>query len=119
LSSLSKNLSPDGSFGLTGERQDRVDPKAGAMKVQLSCDSIPKAIPNNPDISMDREIIPLDDTFAKRVLIDPRSHQYGKNLGLSKMTALAKLESLLAPSEAQAQAKQQKSSQQLKTFALS
>jgi hypothetical protein len=39
------------------------------MKVQLSCDNILKAIPSNPDISVDREIIHLDDTFAKRVLI--------------------------------------------------
>jgi hypothetical protein len=51
------------------------DPKVGAMKDQLSCDSIPKAIPGGPDISVDREIIHLDDTFATRVLIDSRSHQ--------------------------------------------
>jgi hypothetical protein len=51
------------------------DPKVGSMKDQLSCDNIPEAIPGGPDISVDREIIHLDDTFATRVLIDPRSHQ--------------------------------------------
>jgi len=48
------------------------DPKVDAMKVQLSCDNIPEAIPGYRDISVDRD---LDDTFAKRVLTDPRSHQ--------------------------------------------
>jgi hypothetical protein len=48
------------------------DPKVGSMKVQLSCDNIPEAIPGGPDISVDRD---LDDTFAKRVLTDSKSHQ--------------------------------------------
>jgi len=51
------------------------DPKVGPMKVQLSCDNIPEAIPGCPDVSVDREIIHLEDTFAKRVLTDSRSHQ--------------------------------------------
>jgi len=51
------------------------DPKVESTKVQLSCDSLPKAIPGGPDISVDREIIHMEDTFATRVLTDPRSHQ--------------------------------------------
>lgn len=62
------HLSPGWHFRSHGREKiawPEDDDKVSAVKVQLSYDSVHKAIPGGRDVSMDREIIHLGDNFAK------------------------------------------------------
>jgi hypothetical protein len=79
------HLSPTWHFRSHG--RDKIarpedDDKVSAVKVQLSCDSVHKAIPGGRDVSMDREIIHLGDNFAKACLNRPKVASVdGKDFG--------------------------------------
>jgi hypothetical protein len=65
------------------------------MKVQLSCDSVHKAIPGGRDVSMDREINHLGDNFAKACLDRYKVASVdGKDFGQDDRSCWRKVESL-------------------------